>query len=535
MLESFVRWWNYAGKNSRYWQPCVLVSLGLINLVVFAVGVPRLRIYGHDVFVSLDGAWRILNGQIPVVHYYAQMGPLYYLLHASGLALAGGDARGLGYGSTLAGVLIAIWSFLLLRRRMVPAPFFLACLAVLLLAVAPFPLGLEPWQSAFSMKHNRYGFALTSLVLLESFLDPDKCSGRKMQFGGGFSTGLACVTLLFLKISYGLVALGIAAASVVLRPRERGRLAGLAAGFLLAGLPILMYLRFDVGALIREYRLLATVHGEGLIPFRVWERFYIDRFETAPLLLLTLLTAMLPGTPFRRRIALGVAAVLATMAGTLLLLTNTQFQGLPLLAAVALLVIDQLSPGVEAETGACGRAPLLCFALLAVGIPMALDAAGLAMAFGDKILPLKPGYRLQGPHLEALEFVDCSGRYCVDKNDNGEPLVRYTEEGMTLISRYARPGESVLGMGMSNPFSYGMLRPPAHGGTVTISGTNVSVWAIPAKERLIGDVDLILIPAFPASERRVMTIVLNRYPEVLGSEYARVAESENWSLYRRQR
>jgi hypothetical protein len=56
-----------------------------------------------------------------------------------------------------------------------------------------------------------------------------------------------------------------------------------------------------------------------------------------------------------------------------------------------------------------------------------------------------------------------------------------------------------------------------------------------AKERLIGDVDLILIPAFPASERRVMTIVLNRYPEVLGSEYARVAESQNWSLYRRQR
>src|SRR6202022_1322388 len=294
-----------------------------------------------------------------------------------------------------------------------------------------------------------------------------------------------------------------------------------------------MYLRFDVGALIREYRLLAAVHGEGLTPFRVWERFYIDRFETAPLLLLTLLTALLPGIPFRRRIALGVAAVLATMAGTLLLLTNTQFQGLPLLAAVALLVIDQLSPGVEPEPGACGRVPLLCFALLAVGIPMALDAAGLAMAFGDKILPLQPGYRLQGPHLEALEFVNCSGRYCVDKNDNGEPFVRYTEEGMTLIRRYARPGEAVLGMGMSNPFSYGMLRPPAHGGTVTISGTNVSVWAIPAKERLIGDVDLILIPAFPASERRVMTIVLNRYPEVLGSEYARVGESENWSLYRR--
>jgi hypothetical protein len=360
MLGSFVRRWNCAGKNERYWQLSILVSLGLINLIVFGVGVPPLRIYGHDVFISLDGAWRILNGQIPVVDYYAQMGPLYYLLHASGLALAGGNARGLGYGSALAGVLIALWSFLLLRRRMAPAPFFLACLAVVLLAVAPFPLGLEPWQSAFSMKHNRYGFALTSLVLLESFLDPDKCSGRKMQFGGGFSTGLACVTLLFLKISYGLVALVIAAASILFRPSEWSRLTGLAAGFLLAGLPILTYLRFDVGALVREYRLLAAVRGRGLTPFSVLKRFYVDRFEAAPLLLLTSLIATLPGTPFRRRIALGVAALLATTAGTLLLLTNTQLRGLPLLAAVALLLSINYHLGARRKTER--RAGSLCCA-----------------------------------------------------------------------------------------------------------------------------------------------------------------------------
>jgi hypothetical protein len=106
---------------------------------------------------------------------------------------------------------------------------------------------------------------------------------------------------------------------------------------------MLTYLRFDVGALVREYRLLAAVRGHGLTPLSVLKRFYVDRFEAAPLLLLTLLTATLPGTPFHRRIALGVAALLATTAGTLLLLTNTQLQGLPLLAAVALLLIDQLS------------------------------------------------------------------------------------------------------------------------------------------------------------------------------------------------
>jgi hypothetical protein len=99
-----------------------------------------------------------------------------------------------------------------------------------------------------------------------------------------------------------------------------------------------------------------------------------------------LLTAMLPGTPLRRRIALlRVAALLATTAGTPLL-TNMQLRGLPVLAALALLVIDQLSRRVVPEPGAWGSAALLCFGLLVVGIPMTLDAAGSAMAFKDKIL-----------------------------------------------------------------------------------------------------------------------------------------------------
>jgi hypothetical protein len=121
---------------------------------------------------------------------------------------------------------------------------------------------------------------------------------------------------------------------------------------------MLTYLRFDVGALVREYRLLAAVRGRGLTPFSVLKRFYVDRFEAAPLLLLTSLIAT--GTPFRRRIALGVAALLATTAGTLLLLTNTQLQGLPLLAAVALLLSINYHLGARRKTER--RAGSLCCA-----------------------------------------------------------------------------------------------------------------------------------------------------------------------------
>jgi len=212
-FESFVSWWMGSRQATRRRRRLLAALLLLICLAAAIVGVPRLRIFGHDIFVSLDGGWRVLNGQRPGVDFYAQMGPAYYLLHAAGLWLAGNNARGLGYGSTLATAMISLWAFFVLRPRMKSSPFFVACLFLALLAAAPFPLGFGFMHAAFSMKHNRYGYALTGLVMLESFL-PEDSDNRKHQFAGGFSTGLACALLLFLKISFGLVALTFAAVSL---------------------------------------------------------------------------------------------------------------------------------------------------------------------------------------------------------------------------------------------------------------------------------------------------------------------------------
>lgn len=48
--------------------------------------------YGHDIFVSLDGGWRILNGQRPHLDFFTALGPIWYLLTAAGLKLSGGKA-----------------------------------------------------------------------------------------------------------------------------------------------------------------------------------------------------------------------------------------------------------------------------------------------------------------------------------------------------------------------------------------------------------------------------------------------------------
>jgi hypothetical protein len=530
------------GRDVLIAEPVLIATLAAICIVVAFIGVPRMRIYGHDVFVSLDGAWRVLHGQRPVVDFFAQMGPAYYLLHAAGLRLAGYDARGLGYGTTLVAVLISVWSFFLLRARMVRLTLFLATVSLVLLAVAPFPLGHMPWDDSFAMKHNRYEYAITGLVLLECFLGPGGTETRRRQFASGFSSGIACALLLFLKISYGLVALVLIAVSAVFRSRERVRLAGVAVGMASFLLPMLAYLRFDIPALLREFRLLAAVRGSAVSFWQIITRWYLDRFEVLLLPVLAVLVSFLPGVATRRRIELWTATALAIGAGTLLLMTNTQPSMYPLNGAMALILMSEIDrlrragPSLAANSLATNSLVTIC--ALVVAIPLFLDSSGLILAAGDKLL--RPDalevYRLDGAHLDALEFADSTAvMETLAREDNGQLLAENVNEGFALLRANSGPTETVRGMGMSNPFSYGLLRPPSHGGSVVISATDVSESAVPPMELLVGDADLLLVPKFPDFDRETLHIVTAKYPDLLGRIYSPVAESEHWLLFRRVR
>ena len=140
---------------------------------------------------------------------------------------------------------------------------------------------------------------------------------------------------------------------------------------------------------------------------------------------------------------------------------------------------------------------------------------------------------LRESDLSAYDAVYLGNIYCRIYEDNFLERLDDLEEGIALVQTYGRPGESVQGMGTSNPFSFATQRPPAHGGAVNLSPTNIAPSAMPPKKLLIGDVDLLLVPKFPASDRQTLAAVLQSYPELLGSEYLQVAESPNWTLYRR--
>ena len=532
MIDGFTRWWTGDDRANRsrplwlaFWLACVCAACLL-------VGVPRSRIYGHDVFFMMDGAWRVLHGQRPGVDFYAMLGPLWYLLDAAGMAMAGNAARGIGYATAMTAAAVGVWSWLLLRREMAAAPRFLACMFLVLLAGAPVPLGLGYRVTAIAMQYNRYGFALACLVLLECLLPNRDVPDRRSRFFGGFSSGLACAALVFLKISYGLVGIGLVCATLAFRRREGARLAGWAAGFALLTAPLLVYLRFDVPALAREYAFLAQVRGRWLSLDAILNSLSNERFEIGLIAVLTLFVMALPGQSMRRRMLLPAGALLSLGASELLLQTNAQTHGLPLYTAFALVLIEEVTQALKRRTIPNGNAAaLLGFGLLAVCLPLSTDALGLAQAVSDRLVHPAQGYRFQAPHLAGLVFYDGAES---DPHDNGALLVDYTSEAFELVRAHSRTEESVVSLTMSNPFSFGLLRPPAHGGAAFLASTNVSAGLMPPLERLLGDAAILLDPKFQTSVERERQAILQHYPQLLGGEYVLVAESDHWRMYRRR-
>ena len=139
-----------------------------------------------------------------------------------------------------------LWCFLLARGRFRPAATIAVCgMRIALLAGAPFEAS-SPFTQSAAMFYNRFGYALLALTILEGF------QPGKFAFAGGVSTGVAIGLLLFLKINFFGASIPLLLLSVCCAPRNGRRVAGVAIGFFLIASGFLIWLRFDVSAMVND-------------------------------------------------------------------------------------------------------------------------------------------------------------------------------------------------------------------------------------------------------------------------------------------
>ena len=150
LAARFVALWSYPFLGSSVVRAALLVALASLCLVRTYIGLSGIVVYSHDAFGTLDGAWRVLNGQTPHADFYTPLGPLIYLVTAFGLLLSHGGAEGAGYSQAVCGGLLGLWTYLFSRRRLGHLPAIVFCVMVVLLSINPSSVGEPPLRTSRS-------------------------------------------------------------------------------------------------------------------------------------------------------------------------------------------------------------------------------------------------------------------------------------------------------------------------------------------------------------------------------------------------
>src|SRR5215208_3218275 len=115
----------------------VILATALIFALLLALpGRTVTTAYVNDLFIFLDGAHRVVSGQVPNRDFHTALGPLVYYIPAAGLLLSGHFGGAMPLGTALFMVAVAPAMAHVLASRLRPAialPF--AAFLLLILAV----------------------------------------------------------------------------------------------------------------------------------------------------------------------------------------------------------------------------------------------------------------------------------------------------------------------------------------------------------------------------------------------------------------
>jgi hypothetical protein len=525
---------------SYFRDACAVLLILAVCTGTALIGAVHTRIFGHDIFVLLDSGWRVENGQRPAVDFLPGVGELLPLVMAIGLKLAGNSVRGIGYASALLGAIVGLVSYAIARNRMAWTSAGLASLSLTLIAVAPYPLGLLPNMFSHAMVYNRYGFALLGMVVLESFQPP---RGTRLGLLLPALTGIISAALLFLKPSYGLVALVFAASSVLLDRRTWRRPIGILLGLTAGILAMMAWLRFDFEAVFRSLRLLAGAKSSGLSLWDIRWAVLKGLPDFLGLVLLAVFLSVIRSSKeslARSFGPLGVA-ILVMLGGALLLATNAQAGGYPLNAVLAILLVEQglaavKVSGIGATSGFLRADTIILLVGLLCFLPDLLANAGglgFAMLESRRNPPVSEVPRFQSANLAGLLLYDVSSGTDADYRSNGRVYVSYVNDGMDLIRRVSTPAETVFTLDIFNPFPFALLRPPASGGSDCMAFNHQFNDAHkPTPDQLFGSADVVMVPKHPSASDTDAQALFRNYLPTIQARYRLCAETELWQLYK---
>jgi putative flippase GtrA len=516
---------------------CVCVAQTLL-------GTMPTRIYSHDLFIFIDGAWRVASGQTPHQDFFSGFGVLLLKPLQLSLSIRGYDVAGIGLARAFYTAVVGLWTFLLIRRRLSPVHALLVTLASLAVVSAARPLGESLGMFSHSMYYNRVGYALVFLVMLEALYvssswRPASATAPFDRLWGGISTGAAIICLALLKVSFVVPAIVLLVTGAVLCGTSRRHLLGIGVGGLLVVVVAVLFLDFRPAPWLSDMVQLGRARSES--PVEAMRG--VVRHEAATLVAF-LAAAICTASIVARSTAVArrylTATVIIAGADLYCLATNTQTSDLPLSVfwcVLGLLLVTSRLTTAESEYApprwyVAAGAAIALFCVLSVPL-LGKDAMSLADAAYVSTIKRPVGApRIDSVRLSSWKIEDWHGDAQFDYA-NGRQLVAITDDGLQLLRRLTVPDESIGSLSFTNRFSFALGRPPAQGGAPWVHvGNNFSLKHPPPVEEILGKPDVLMVQRFASPPDGSLSL-LKVYPSVLESDYERVGSSRYWTLYRR--
>ncbi len=508
--------------------------------VSLRLGLPHMSIYGHDIFTLLDGSWRVAQGEAPHVDFYSAFGPVFYFVQASGLLLSHYRIEGLVYGTVVAGLVLGVWSLVVIRARL-NAFSAVVCIAFLVLFwLAPFPIGEPYYLPSYAMQYNRLGYVLLFVIILELF---GSAEHEKAQWDwGGVSTGVALACLLFMKANFFAVGAAITLGAYATKIKRARHGSFLAAGFLIAFCGFASYLHWQLGAVWHDLRIAAGARQTRFDQVKDSVRTLV-RNATAIVTLVGL--ALLARVNWTSRNSgalpcLNRTAAISLMvlgADIVLCLSNQQRFGFPLTTIAIILFVDQMcrTRVREGSEERLGPVPALVLVMLATVLPFIAETvnAWAIQVTMRQNAAMATAARINAAPMANFIFDDHVDPVWGQSEANGHLLVNRVNNGLSLLRQYSAPSDRIACLCYANPFTYPLLRRPIEGGAAFFDyGTNFTERFAPSAERILGNADVVIYPKAEANSRTVRTL-LSICREILSTRYRVAAESQDWVLLKK--
>jgi hypothetical protein len=495
-----------------------------------------------DVWIPLDGVWRIASGQRLHLDFFSPLGDAYYALHAlAGWWVGPLEPRLLLWVNALAGVLglaLGVWAT---RDRLPDVLRSLALAALALGALSPRTLD-SAVAIGFNAMYNRWGWSLAGAAALVALLPPRR--GPKALDGA--LVALLVVGAFWLKVTFLPTVVGLVALGILCWPEQR-RTLGL--GLLVGAALTLLSAWTTVGAAYRADLALAAAAnagGPGLIRVgRLAGVVEVNRPWVVAAVVLGI--ALIRTARGEAEAALGgrlAVATFALTAGGLVVASQNHDATVPLLGWAPLLAAAEWARRKDDRWAA----PAAVLAAVALGWPASLDArvcwGHWALAGGPTLPasadPASPLFKVRIPDLRRGEpppagvglVLDGTVPGSVYDNLSGIPwdvdTATVLDDAASLVRKHQLTERRMATLTFSQflPLSFGAPPPRGLASWYDFQRTFNEAW--PACERL-ADTEVVLVP-----EVWLIRRLREVHQPCLDAEFEAIDRSPLWTLYVRR-